>query len=109
MNINWEYLLVILSTSCTVVAAVISYYLYVKKLIESNALDAINKAENTDLIAGEKMVEAVNTIYEMLPTVVKPFINKVLIETVIQGVFNKVEEYAKKQVDKNTESDDATL
>ena len=52
MNINWEYLLIVLSILCTIVAAVISYYLYIKKLIESNALDAINKAEDTDLITG---------------------------------------------------------
>ena len=109
MNINWEYLLIVLSILCTIVAAVISYYLYIKKLIESNALDAINKAEDTDLIAGEKMVEAVNTIYGMLPTVIRPFISKVLIETVLQGVFNKVEEYAKKQIDKNNNSNDATI
>lgn len=97
---NWELILTIISTLCTVAAIIVGYYQYIKKKIEKEALDAINKAEDTDKVGEEKMKEAVETVYSILPAVVKPFISKQLVETLIQGVFDKVEEYAKKQLNK---------
>lgn len=97
---NWEIILTILSCVCTLTAIIVGYYQYIKKKIEKEALDAINKAEDTDKVGEEKMKEAVETVYSILPAVVKPFISKQLVETLIQGVFDKVEEYAKKQLNK---------
>lgn len=97
---NWELILTIISTLCTVAAIIVGYYQYIKKKIEKEALDAINKAEDTDKVGEEKMKDAVDTVYSILPAVVRPFISKTLIETLIQGVFDKVEEYARKQVNK---------
>ena len=97
---NWESILTILSCLCTVTAIIIGYYQYIKKKIEKEALDAINKAEDTDKVGEEKMKEAVDTVYSILPAVVKPFISKTLIETLIQSIFDKVEEYARKQINK---------
>lgn len=97
---NWELLLTILSCLCTITAIVIGYYQTIRKKIEQEALDAINKAEDTDKIAEEKMKEAVETVYSILPAVAKPFVSKQLIETIVQGIFDKVEEYARKQVEK---------
>lgn len=95
-----EIILIVASIICTFVAAVIGYYLHIKKLIQESALDAINKAEDTDLIGEEKMQDAVESIYSLLPVVAKPFIHKEMLEIVIQKVFDKVEEYAQKQVSK---------
>ena len=96
-----ELLLTILSIICSFVAILISYYFHIRKILEHEALDAINKAEETDKIGKEKMELAIDTVYNSLPAVVKPFITRVLLETIIQAVFDKVEEYAQKQVKEN--------
>lgn len=95
-----ETLLTVLSVICTLAAIIIGYYLNIRKKLEEQALDAINDAEDTDKKGAEKMAQAVDTVWSALPVVVKPFINKMLVETIIQAVFNKVEAYAKKQVEK---------
>ena len=97
---NWELILSIVSCLFTLAAIVISYYLAIRKKIEQEALNAINKAEGTDKIGEEKMQDAVEIVYDIIPAVAKPFISKKLIETIIQSVFDKVEEYARKQVNK---------
>ena len=97
---NWELILSIVSCLFTLAAIVISYYLAIRKKIEQEALNAINKAEDTDKIGEEKMQDAVEIVYDIVPAVAKPFISKKLIETIIQSVFDKVEEYARKQVAK---------
>lgn len=94
---NWELILSIVSCLVTLAAIVISYYLAIRKKIEQEALNAINKAEDTDKIGEEKMQDAVEIVYDIIPAVAKPFISKKLIETIIQSVFDKVEEYARKQ------------
>lgn len=100
MNINWEIVLTILASVCTVVAMFISYYLYIKRKIESEVPGAINGAEDTGMSGAEKFVEAVDTIYYMIPVVIRPFIPRSLVETVVQEVFDKMEEYARKQLSK---------
>ena len=100
MNMEY-YILTGIAIICTIVALLISYYFYIKKLIEEQALDAINNAEDTKLIAAEKLTHAVEAVYSMLPTVVKPFVSKAVIEAVIQCAFDKVEAYAQKQIEKN--------
>lgn len=97
---NWELILSIVSCLFTLAAIVISYYLAIRKKIEQEALNAINKAEDTNKIGEEKMQDAVEIVYDIIPAVAKPFISKKLIETIIQSVFDKVEEYARKQVNK---------
>lgn len=94
---NWELILSIVSCLFTLAAIVISYYLAIRKKIEQEALNAINKAEDTDKIGEEKMQDAVEIVYDIIPAVAKPFISKKLIKTIIQSVFDKVEEYARKQ------------
>lgn len=97
---NWEIILTILSCLCTLLAIIFGYYQTVRKKIEQEALNAINQAEELDKIGAEKMKEAVNTVYSIIPKIIKPFISEKLIETIIQGVFDKVEEYARKQSSK---------
>ena len=100
MNFNIEIILVILSILCSGVAIFISYYLSVKKMIESSVVDAINMAEELDAMGAEKMAAAVETIYELVPVIVKPFISRQMIEVIVQTSFDKIEEYALKQIKK---------
>ena len=97
---NWELILTIVSSLLTIVATILGYYQHIKKRLEQEALDAINKAEETDKIGAEKMQDAIKMVKEMIPAVARPFISDSLIETVIQGVFDKVEDYARKQLEK---------
>lgn len=104
-----EYILSAIAILGAAIAIVISYYQYIRKRIEEEALDAINKSEDTDLIGEQKLQNAVEIVYALLPVIAKPFISEKLIEMVIQQVFDKVEEYAQKQIDKkHSESDDAS-
>ena len=95
-----ELVATIISVVCTVVSVIAGYYIYIRKRIEEEALDAINKAEDTDKHAEEKLEEAVETVYNVLPSVINPFISRGLLKTIIQKVFDKVDEYAKKQLQK---------
>lgn len=97
---NWELILTILSSVLTLVVIIIGYYQHIKKRLEQEALNAINKAEETDKIGAEKMQDAIKMVYDMIPAIARPFISEKMIEVVIQGVFDKVEEYAKKQIEK---------
>ena len=95
-----EIIITIVSIICTIVSILCGYYIYIRKKIEQEALNAINKAEDTDKVGKEKMAEAVETIYNILPACVRPFISKDMIEIVVQDVFDKMEEYVRKQVKK---------
>ena len=97
---NWELILTIVSSILTIIATILGYYQHIKKRLEQQALDAINKAEETDKIGTEKMQDAIKMVYDMIPAVARPFISEKMVEMVIQGVFDKVEDYARKQLEK---------
>lgn len=85
----------------TVVLIFINYYFSVKSSLQKSAGDAINNAENCDLAGKEKMKVAVSQISKLVPTVLKPFFTDEVIETIVQGAFDKMQEFAKKQVEKD--------
>ena len=99
---NWELILTIVSSVIAVAAVILGYYQHIKKRIEQEALDAINKAEETDKIGAEKMQDAIKMVYDMIPDVARPFISEEMVELVIQRVFDEVEEYARKQIEKKS-------
>lgn len=83
----------------------LSYYFHVKAKIYAATENAVNNAEQADKTATEKMELAVNQIYELVPTALKPFITKAVIEKIVQAAFDKIEEYAEKQVEKRKGDD----
>ena len=93
-----EEILLIISSLVSVVAICLGYYKFIRKKLETGALDAINKAELTGYPGAEKMQYAVDAVYNIVPAVLKPFFTKELIEVIIQGVFDKMEEYARQQL-----------
>ena len=97
---NWELILTIVSSIITVAAAILGYYQHIKKRLEQEALNAINKAEETDKVGAEKMHDAIKTVCDMIPAAAKPFISEQMVEMIIQRVFDKVEDYARKQLEK---------
>lgn len=81
-------------------ATLLSYYYSIKDSIRNAAEGAINSAENLDKIGEEKMAIAVEQVYELIPSVAKPFFPKSTIQSIIQIVFDQMEEYAQKQMNK---------
>ena len=77
-----------------------SYYLAIKNKIEEAAKDAINAAEDFDKIGAEKMQIAVEQVYAVIPDIVKPVFPEDFIEQIVQEVFDKMTEFAEKQVAK---------
>lgn len=74
------------------------YYLLVRSELQKNAGDAINFAEKTSLKGQEKMNVAVAQIYELVPIAFKPIFTTELIKKIVQEAFDKMQEFAKKQV-----------
>ncbi len=75
----------------------LSYYFHVKAKIYSETENAVNNAEQDDKVAAEKMTLAVDQIYGIVPTVLKPLFTRKVIEKIVQKAFDRIEEYAKKQ------------
>lgn len=83
-----------------IVVTFFSYYLAVKNKIEEAAKDAINAAEDLELIGQEKMQIAVEQVYNVIPSMMTPVFPKAFIEQIVQEVFDKMTEFAEKQVEK---------
>jgi hypothetical protein len=90
----------IILTVLAIVGYFLSYYFSVKAKIYEATESAVNEAEQDGKTSSEKMEFAVNQIYELVPAAFKPFITKAVIEKIVQKAFDKIEEYAKKQVEK---------
>ena len=93
----------IILTILAIVGYFLSYYFHVKAKIYAATESAVNDAEQNDKTASEKMAFAVNQIYEIVPAALKPFITKAVIEKIVQAAFDKIDEYAEKQVKKEKE------
>lgn len=97
---TFEIICSIVTPLLTFAAAIISYYFMLKKKIEEVALDAINTAEDLDAIGAEKFKEAVAIVQNAIPAPWKMMFPQPVIEAVVQMIFDKVQEFAKKQVKK---------
>lgn len=97
-----DLILNIVLAVATVGVSILSYYLSVKKLIQEQALAAINYAETygkeLELLGEEKMAIAVDAVYDVLPAIAKAFVTKQMLEMTIQAVFDQVKAFAEKQV-----------
>ena len=93
-----EIIISIITTVLAIAGAIAAYYIHIRKKIEDVALDAINTVENMDAVGKEKFDEAVNIVMGVIPVVAKPFIPRSVVEVVVQKIFDKVAEFAKKQV-----------
>lgn len=97
-----EYVWSILALLLGLVAVVMSYYAWIRNKLETGALDAINDAEALEAAGAEKMQHAVETVYGLVPAVLRPFISKTTVQAILQNVFDRVEVYAQKQVEKKS-------
>lgn len=91
-----------------VAVTLVSYYFYIKQKLRESALNAINSAENADAAGAEKMRLAVDQVYALVPPLLKPVISRELVGQLIQAVFDKMQEFAKKNLQKKLSQDTLT-
>ena len=63
-------------------------------------LEAEEYYKDVTKAGGEKFEWVVSSLYQYLPAVIRPFIPRTVVETIVQTTFNAVEQYAKLQLDK---------
>jgi hypothetical protein len=95
-----ESILTVVFGVVALIGTFVSYYFYIKGIIIKAATGAIDNAEQPDKKGEEKFKEAVDQIMTLIPTVLKPFITKDFVGKLVQAAFEKIESYAKKQVEK---------
>ncbi len=69
---------------------------YVAKLID----EAERVYEDTAKSGGEKFEWVVNALYGMVPALLKPFITRQVLESLVQGTFDAMQQYAATQINR---------
>lgn len=94
----------IIMTVLAIVFGGLSLYISGKKNVIDAVAGFIDEAEDiykdSTKAGGEKFEWVVDRIMNIIPIALKPFISRALVETVVQKVFDIMESYAKKQLDK---------
>lgn len=100
-----KIILNILVAVAAVVLAFVGYYFYVKNKIQAALNGEINDEENSE--AEAKHQEVVERLQALVPAVLKPFLTQKVLTALVQAAFDKIEEYAAKQVAKKETDQDA--
>lgn len=97
-----EIFINILLALATIAFGFISYYLEIKHKMQKEINGYIDAAEDTGEDGDRKMEMVVDKLYfDIVPVVLRPFLTKKVIESIVQAAFDKIEDYAKKQVEKD--------
>ena len=83
-----------------ILVSFISYYYYIKTVIDEAAADAINDAEKLDKSGAEKLAIATDAVYALVPKILRSVLPKSLVHNLVQSAFDKIESYAKQQKEK---------
>lgn len=98
---NWELILSIVMTILTIVSTIVGYYFKIKERLIKEATSKIEEAEKEGVNGLEKMTFVVDELYALVPAPYRAIFNKELIKNLVQMLFDKIEAYAEKQVNKN--------
>lgn len=93
---------IVLAVLALTVGFAATYYKGNSKLIKA-VTGYIAQAEATYTSAksgGAKMQYVVGKLYALLPAIIRPFMPESVIQTICQAIFDKVDAYAKLQLDK---------
>ena len=99
---SWSEILSIVMTVLTIVTSLLGYYFNIKQKLLDAVNGKIDEAEIDDLNGEQKMLYVVNELYKLVPLAYKSIFNKEFIEKLVQRAFDKIENYAEKQVNKKT-------
>jgi hypothetical protein len=97
---TWSYIINIILGILAVAASFIGYYFYIRGKLLNAATGAVNDAEQDGKIAAEKRQQAVDQVYALVPALLKPILSKTFVADRVQEAFEKIEQYAKKQLAK---------
>ena len=84
----------------TIISTFIGYYFKIKEKILKEINGMINDAEDGTTIGSDKMQSVVDNLYKLVPAPYKGILKKNVLEKMVQMAFDKIEEYAKKQLNK---------
>ena len=102
MNVQNIYSIII--TLLTIIFGFLCSYIKTKTMLVNKAGEFINKAEedykNVSKAGQYKFDAVVDWLYNLVPLNMKFFITRQMISEIVQRVFDKMAEYATKQLDK---------
>lgn len=78
----------------------VSYYLHVKNRILAKITAEIDEEEIDGVSGATKKAEVITQLQKLIPAVIKPFITVKVLDALVQIAFERIESYAKKQVEK---------
>ncbi|MEG1608741.1 MAG: hypothetical protein RR348_02625 [Clostridia bacterium] len=81
-----------------VIISFVSYFFYVKSILEKAATGAIDSAEIDGKKGVEKLDIATEQVFALVPTFLKIVITRDIVKNMVQDAFDKIEAYAKKQI-----------
>lgn len=84
----------------TLLSTLVGYYYKIKENILKEINGLINNAEDGESIGADKMNQVVDNLYKLVPVAYRGILNRNVLEKMVQMAFDKIEEYAKKQVNK---------
>ena len=99
---SWSEILSIVMTVLTIVTSLLGYYFNIKQKLLDAVNGKIDEAEIDDLNGEQKMLYVVNELYKLVPLAYRSIFNKEFIEKLVQRAFDKIDNYAEKQVNKKT-------
>lgn len=96
-----DVLNVIFAVAIVIGGFVISYFKTNSKFKDKIAA-LVNYAESKFDDNEKKKQYVIDTIYDIVPVVLKPILNKTIIGMMVQSTFDSIKEYTRKQLDKVT-------
>ena len=88
----------------SLIGTFISYYFYIRGQLYKSVEEAIDSAESLFDKGVEKFNYVVEMLISMVPIPLRMFIRRSWIEKLVQFAFDKIENYAKKQVIKKSDA-----
>ena len=97
-----EAIISLVLAGLSLIVTFIGHYFYVRGKLHKAAAGAITNAEQDDKTGEEKLELAVDQVYGLVPASLKVFIHRSSVRKIVQAAFDKIEDYAKKQVEKKS-------
>ena len=101
-SLSTEVIISLALTALSLIITFISHYFYVRGKLHKAASGAIADAEQDGKTGEEKLEIAVDQVYGLIPTMLKPLLHRSTVRKIVQAAFDHIEIYAQKQVEKKS-------
>lgn len=96
----WEIIINIVLGILSAVLAGVTFYFDTKNKIQAKVNGEINAAEDIAKLGEEKLAYVVSQLKAIVPKALRFIFTDKVIGSIVQKAFDKIEDYAQKQVDK---------